>query len=116
MGNSDRIRRRDVVAGIIALAGAAGAGNRARAAAASKFAAVMSRWDRDDHPDLKAVVVRIAGRLVVEHYFNGESRDELHDMRSAGKSTKAWLGLPAKHANMRATYRRSVGLLSGWSI
>jgi CubicO group peptidase (beta-lactamase class C family) len=86
-----RMHRRDVIAGIVALAGAAGAGSWARATPASKFAAVMSRWDRDDHPDLKAVVVRIAGRLVVEHYFNGESRDELHDMRSAGKSITSLL-------------------------
>jgi CubicO group peptidase (beta-lactamase class C family) len=79
------MRRRDVVAGIAALAGGVGSISAARASA-SDFAAVLARWDRDDHPDLKGVVVRVRGRLVAERYFNGENPDALHDMRSAGKS------------------------------
>jgi hypothetical protein len=37
----------------------------------------MARSDRDDHPDLKGMVVRVAGRLLAERYFNGESPDAL---------------------------------------
>ena len=85
------MRRREVIGAMAALAGAVGARRVARATASPDFAAILSRWDRDDHPDLKAVVVRAGGRLVAEHYFNDESPDELHDMRSAGKSITSLL-------------------------
>jgi CubicO group peptidase (beta-lactamase class C family) len=86
-----KIRRRDVVAGFAALAGGVGAMAVAPAAASADLAAVLARWDRDDHRDLKGVVVRVGGRLVAERYFNGESPDALHDMRSAGKSITSLL-------------------------
>ncbi|MGO9946511.1 MAG: serine hydrolase domain-containing protein [Steroidobacteraceae bacterium] len=85
------MHRRDVVRGLAALAGAVGAGSLAPAADSPEFEAILSRWDRDDHPDLKGVVVRVAGRLVAERYFNDEKPDELHDMRSAGKSITSLL-------------------------
>lgn len=53
--------------------------------------AVLARWDRDEHPDLKAVVVLRAGRRVAERYYNGEKSDTLHDVRSAGKSVTSLL-------------------------
>jgi CubicO group peptidase (beta-lactamase class C family) len=85
------MRRRDVIAGIAALAGGVGATSIGRASASPDFAAVLARWDRDDHPDLKGVVVRVRGRLAAERYFNGESPGALHDMRSAGKSITSLL-------------------------
>ena len=85
------MRRRDVVAGIAAIVGGVGAMSFARASASSDFAAVLARWDRDDHPDLKGVVVRVGGALIAERYFNGENPDALHDMRSAGKSITSLL-------------------------
>ena len=63
----------------------------ARSSVAADFAAVLARWDRDDHPDLRGVVVRVGGRVVAERYFNGESPEKLHDMRSAGKSITSLL-------------------------
>jgi CubicO group peptidase (beta-lactamase class C family) len=83
------MRRRDVVAGIGALVSGVGSISVARASA--DLAAVLARGDRDDHPDLKGVVVRVRGRLIAERYFNGESPDALHDMRSAGKSVTSLL-------------------------
>jgi CubicO group peptidase (beta-lactamase class C family) len=85
------MRRRDVVAGIAAIVGGVGAMSVARASASSDFAAVLARRDRDDHPDLKGVVVRVGGTLIAERYFNGENPDALHDMRSAGKSVTSLL-------------------------
>ena len=86
-----KMRRRDVVAGIAAIAGGVGAMSGARAPASADFAAALARWDRDDHPDLKGVVVRVGGRVVAERYFNGENAEALHDMRSAGKSITSLL-------------------------
>jgi CubicO group peptidase (beta-lactamase class C family) len=52
---------------------------------------VLARWDRDEHPDLRAVVVRRAGAIIAERYYHGETPDGLHDVRSAGKSITALL-------------------------
>jgi CubicO group peptidase (beta-lactamase class C family) len=51
----------------------------------------LARWDRDEHGDLRAVVVRRGGAMVAERYYNGETPDGLHDVRSAGKSVTALL-------------------------
>jgi len=53
--------------------------------------AVLARWDQTEHPDLRAVVVMQQGQVVAERYYNGATRDELHDVRSAGKSVTALL-------------------------
>lgn len=53
--------------------------------------AVLARWDKDEHPDLRAVVVLRDGRMVAERYYNGETANTLHDIRSAGKSVTALL-------------------------
>ncbi|MGV7210337.1 serine hydrolase domain-containing protein [Oxalobacteraceae bacterium A2-2] len=52
---------------------------------------VLQSWDRDEHPDLRAVVILRSGRLAAERYYNGETADTLHDIRSAGKSITALL-------------------------
>ena len=52
---------------------------------------VLGRWDQDEHPDLKAVVVRQRGTVVAERYYNGETPETLHDIRSAGKSITSLL-------------------------
>jgi CubicO group peptidase (beta-lactamase class C family) len=72
-----------------ALAFSAGLG--AAASDRPDVAALLSRWDHDEHPDLRGVVVIRDGRRVAERYFNGASPDELHDIRSAGKSITALL-------------------------
>lgn len=53
--------------------------------------AVLARFDADEHPDLKGVVVLRDGKIVGERYYNGETPDTLHDIRSAGKSITALL-------------------------
>lgn len=56
-----------------------------------RFEAVLAERDHDEHPDLRAVVVLRDGRVVAERYYNGETADGLHDIRSAGKSVTALL-------------------------
>ncbi|MFS2108177.1 serine hydrolase domain-containing protein [Sphingomonas sp. Sphisp140] len=51
--------------------------------------ALLARWDRDEHPDLRGVVVLHRGKRVAERYYNGAAAGELHDIRSAGKSVTA---------------------------
>jgi CubicO group peptidase (beta-lactamase class C family) len=58
---------------------------------AARVVAVLSRWDREGPPDLRAVVVRRQGAVLAERYFNGERADTLHDVRSAGKSVTSLL-------------------------
>jgi CubicO group peptidase (beta-lactamase class C family) len=53
--------------------------------------AVLASFDQDQHPDLKGVVVMRDGHIVAERYFNGDSAETLHDIRSAGKSITSLL-------------------------
>jgi CubicO group peptidase (beta-lactamase class C family) len=53
--------------------------------------AVMASFDRDEHPDLKGVVVMREGQIAAERYYNGDTANTLHDIRSAGKSVTALL-------------------------
>jgi CubicO group peptidase (beta-lactamase class C family) len=59
--------------------------------AETPLAGALAQWDRDDHPDLRAVVVLRHGAVIAERYYNGETADTLHDVRSAGKSITALL-------------------------
>lgn len=61
----------------------------AHAKSGSGLAPVLMQWDRDEHPDLRGVLVLQRGKVVAERYFNGETADDLHDVRSAGKSITA---------------------------
>ena len=63
----------------------------APAAPSEPLTAVLARWDQTEHPDLCAVVVMQQGQVVAERYYNGATREELHDVRSAGKSVTALL-------------------------
>src|SRR4051812_38825771 len=54
--------------------------------APSRLQALLDRLQRDLFPDLHSLIVWRRGYLVLEQYFNGAARDDLHDMRSAGKS------------------------------
>jgi CubicO group peptidase (beta-lactamase class C family) len=56
-----------------------------------KLQAILAGWDHDEHPDLRGVVVMRDGHIVAERYFNGETADTLHDVRSAGKSVTSLL-------------------------
>ena len=52
---------------------------------------LLATFDHDPHPDLRGVVVLRDGRMVGERYYNGETADTLHDVRSAGKSVTSLL-------------------------
>lgn len=78
-----------VAFGLAALAGLLAAS--APASVRPDLDAALASWDRDEHPDLRGVVVVHDGRRVAERYYNGASATELHDIRSAGKSITALL-------------------------
>jgi len=48
--------------------------------------ALYADMEQEQHHDLKGIVIVRDGSLVSEHYFNGDSADTLHDIRSATKS------------------------------
>lgn len=55
---------------------------------------IYSDMAQEPHHDLKGIVIVRNGQLISEHYFNGDSRDSLHDIRSATKSlTSLVLGI-----------------------
>ena len=79
----------------------AGATMMQAASAAEPLASVLSQWDRDEHPDLRSVLVMRHGAIIAERYYNGETADTLHDIRSAGKSITALLvGAAIDRANI----------------
>ncbi|MES2055328.1 MAG: serine hydrolase [Pseudomonadota bacterium] len=68
-----------------------------------KLEAVLAGWDHDDHPDLRGVVVMRGGRIIAERYYNGETADTLHDVRSAGKSiTSLLVGIALDRRKIRS--------------
>lgn len=85
------MRRREIVAGMALLAVGAGARPSASQTGDATLDAVLRRWDQDEHPDLKGVVVLVDGVRVAERYFNGARDDTLTDIRSAGKSVTSLL-------------------------
>ena len=56
-----------------------------------KLDGLYAEMSSEQHHDLKGIVILRDGRLVSEHYFNGDSVDTLHDIRSATKSITALL-------------------------
>ena len=54
--------------------------------------------DRPDAPQVQAILIARHGKLVLDEYFHGFSRDTLRETRSAGKSITATLIGAAMHA------------------
>jgi CubicO group peptidase (beta-lactamase class C family) len=54
-----------------------------------KLSALYTDMEAEPHYDLKGIVIVRDGRLLSEHYFNGDSVGTLHDIRSATKSITA---------------------------
>jgi CubicO group peptidase (beta-lactamase class C family) len=70
---------------------------------AQQFTGILSRLDREDHRDLRAVVVMRNGEVVAQRYFNGATPDGLNDIRSAGKSiTSLLLGVALDRGFIRS--------------
>ena len=74
----------------------------------SSLERVLQAQDGDSHGDLRAVVVLRDGAIVAERYYNGETADTLHDIRSAGKSITALL-LGAAVARGQLSTTKTVG-------
>jgi CubicO group peptidase (beta-lactamase class C family) len=75
----------------------------ATAQSISAFNTVLANFDHDEHPDLRGVVVMVNGKIVAERYYNGESADTLHDIRSAGKSiTSLLVGIAIDRKKIRS--------------
>jgi CubicO group peptidase (beta-lactamase class C family) len=53
--------------------------------------ALYGETEKEQHHDLKGIVILRNGVLVSEHYFNGDSSTTLHDIRSATKSVTSLL-------------------------
>ena len=58
---------------------------------AAALQSLYSEMAQEPHHDLKGIAIVRNGRLVSEHYFNGDSVDTLHDIRSATKSITSLL-------------------------
>lgn len=58
---------------------------------ASTLDKIYAKLRTDEHADLKGIVVLCNGQRVSETYFNGDTAESLHDIRSATKSITATL-------------------------
>ncbi len=58
---------------------------------ANSLQRLYARLESDEHPDLKGIVILCDGQRVSETYFNGDTAETLHDIRSATKSITATL-------------------------
>ena len=87
------------------------------APAGSALEGVLARWDHDEHPDLRAVVVHRGGAIVAERYYNGELPGGLHDIRSAGKSITSLLaGIAIDRGLIESTGAHVAALLPGAQV
>jgi CubicO group peptidase (beta-lactamase class C family) len=59
---------------------------------------IAMKMDEPDAPEIHALLIARHGRLVLEEYFHGFSRDQLHILRSAGKSVSGAVIGAAMHA------------------
>ena len=57
----------------------------------AELESLYSEMAQEPHHDLKGIVIVRSGRLASERYFNGDSIDTLHDIRSATKSITSLL-------------------------
>jgi CubicO group peptidase (beta-lactamase class C family) len=65
--------------------------------------AVYSDMAREPNHDIKGIVIVRDGRLVGERYFNGDSAETLHDIRSATKSlTSLLMGIAIEKGLIRS--------------
>ena len=95
------MKRRTLLFGATTLAWPGG--TRPVQAASSTVDTSLADWDTDRHPDLKGVVVRRHGAIVAERHYNGSGPDDLHDVRSAGKSvTSLLVGIAIAERHIRS--------------
>jgi len=99
----------------MALAAAALAGCRSPAGTGgsqSSLDPLVAELRADPERDLRGLVVVVDGNVVREEYFNGSSAEELHDIRSAGKSiTSLLVGLAIERGRIPGVDARLPALL-----
>jgi CubicO group peptidase (beta-lactamase class C family) len=70
--------------------------------------------ESEPHHDLKGIVIVRDGRLVSEHYFNGDTAGTLHDIRSATKSiTSLLMGIAIAQGKMHSVENSIADYLPG---
>lgn len=74
------------------------------------LATIYSDMTQEPNRDLKGIVVLRGGRLLSEHYFNGDSAETLHDIRSATKSITSLLMGIAIHKGIVRSINDSIAL------
>jgi hypothetical protein len=76
--------------------------------------ALYGDTEKEQHHDLKGIVIVRNGVLVSEHYFNGDSSTTLHDIRSATKSvTSLLMGIAIDEKVIRTSMTRSPSIFPG---
>ena len=80
-----------VKAAIVALGGIALCAASPAPQVSPSLDTVLATFDHDEQHDLRGVVVLRDGLVIAERYYNGETANGLHDIRSAGKSVTALL-------------------------
>ena len=75
---------------------------------------LYSEMAQEPHHDLKGIVIVRNGRMVSEHYFNGDSIDTLHDIRSATKSiTSLLMGITIQKGSVHSVNYSIAAYLPG---
>ncbi|WP_041586961.1 serine hydrolase domain-containing protein [Terriglobus saanensis] len=75
---------------------------------------LYAEMEREEHHDLKGVVIVRAGRVVSERYFNGDSAETLHDIRSATKSiTSLLMGFAVQKGMVHSVHDSIAAYLPG---
>lgn len=69
-----------------------------------KIIQLKGEIEADVYKHITSVVVIRNGKILVEEYFNGSSRDSLHDVRSVGKSfTSSLMGIALEEGYLKTT-------------
>jgi CubicO group peptidase (beta-lactamase class C family) len=77
---------------------------------AAELESLYAEMAQEPHHDLKGIVIVRSGRLASERYFNGDSIDTLHDIRSATKSITSLLMGIAIHKGLVHSVNDSIAL------
>jgi len=93
-------------------------GSVSKAARAEVDAAALdtlyAEMEQEEHHDLKGIVIVREGHLEREHYFNGDSAETLHDIRSATKSiTSLLMGFAVQKGMVRGVHDSIAEYLPG---
>ncbi|MDY7228040.1 serine hydrolase domain-containing protein [Hyalangium rubrum] len=64
---------------------------------------LKDRIARNEYKDIRSIIVIRDGKLLVEEYFNGATAQQLHDVRSVGKTfASALMGIALQEGHLRS--------------